>query len=248
VSSTGEIPVFLAGVQDGWHAIPPEGIMRGCDGHAWSACGLIVRVARDDSGEPRSWQPGEPPQSCRPCPACFWTAAAKTGQLDAALETLNDPLARATAAAVVAGSGWFLAGDWDDSSGLQLLAAVTRHAPAELVSEGCAEGDCDHDGRCPARTACPACSLQAGSWAGEWEGQFRDECTILAPCAVLLAIADHFGVTAPAAAPGDISVREACALAIRRHAAERDGIPGQAAGREQAAAFILPAAPEAPGG
>jgi hypothetical protein len=45
--------------------------------------------------------------------------------------------------------------------------------------------------------ACQACSLQAGSWAGEWEGQYAVECTIPAPCGVLTALAEYFKVESP---------------------------------------------------
>ena len=40
-----------------------------------------------------------------------------------------------------------------------------------------------------AAVACGACSLQAGGWAGEWEGQFT--LTVPAPCRVLLALTAH---------------------------------------------------------
>jgi len=89
--------------------------------------------------------------------------------------------------------------DPGDGHVLQLLAHVSRHEPGQLVSEGCAEGDCDHgDGACPSDAGCPACSIQAGSWAHAWEGTWLAECTIEAPCGVLLAIAGHYGVQVPA--------------------------------------------------
>jgi len=75
-----------------------------------------------------------------------------------------------------------------------------------LVPEDCAEGSCDHGvyeddhgdkdevWTCPypdATVGCAACSVQAGSWAGEWEGQYAEECTVAAPCDVLRALARH---------------------------------------------------------
>jgi hypothetical protein len=90
--------------------------------------------------------------------------------------------------------------DADDGHVLQLLTAVSRHEPARLVAEGCAEDDCDHEpGECPADSGCPACSLQAGPWAHDFEGLYLPECTIPAPCGPLLAIAGHYGVQVPGA-------------------------------------------------
>ena len=90
---------------------------------------------------------------------------------------------------------------------VQLLAHASAHRPVLLLPEACADGDCNHpadtDGpgraaRCAADglLACPACSLQTGDWAGEWEGQFQPECTIAAPCEVLRTMAANFAVLA----------------------------------------------------
>jgi hypothetical protein len=181
---------FLTGVQDGWHAIDAATIAPGCAGHAWSVCSQLVRVARDDL---QPYDPFVPPQSHAPCPACRWAVAAVTGTLDAALESPPGGLARDTAAAVLA---WAREEDRDPDDGhvLQLLAAVSRHSPAVLLGEACAEGDCDcGPGECPGEPGCPACSLLTGPWAHGYEGLCMLECTIPAPCAPLLAIAGHFG-------------------------------------------------------
>jgi hypothetical protein len=87
--------------------------------------------------------------------------------------------------------------DADSPRWAQLLGHVTAHRPVVLVPHDCAGGDCDHDdpAECLAvgvALACQACSVQAGSWAGEWQGQY--ELTVPAPCSVLSAMATAFGV------------------------------------------------------
>jgi hypothetical protein len=78
---------------------------------------------------------------------------------------------------------------------VRLLACVTRHSPVLLTSEECAE-ECAEDDA--GRMACPGCSLAYGDEAGDRAGMFRPECTVLAPCGVLLAMAAHYGVPVPA--------------------------------------------------
>jgi len=188
---------FLTVVHRGWHAIDATDIDPGCTAHAWSVCATIVRVAKD---EYQPYDPAVVPGSYDPCQECLWTVAARTDTLDAALARLTDPLAHDTVAAIFneAGRLGFLgqydANPMDDPATLQLVATVARHAPVILVAEGCAEGDCAHAGSCPGDLACRACSLQEGSWAGAGEGMYREECTVPAPCAVLLALAKHAGV------------------------------------------------------
>lgn len=193
---------FLSGVQDGFHAVgnAPDAL-KSCTDHAWSVCGQIVRVAWSAEQFPVPYSPGEAPQSLDPCPACMWEVAARTDTLEAVLATLGDPLAHDVATAILNEAHRDLA--LDDPAVLQLLTAVTRHSPALLVAEDCAEGDCDHpSGEHPGqREACRACSLQDGSWAGEWDGQYRPECTIPSPCAPLLALAASFGVAVPGSTP-----------------------------------------------
>jgi hypothetical protein len=87
-----------------------------------------------------------------------------------------------------------------------MLGSVTAHAPEVFADEDCWDGGCGHrpDDRrddpaweCPlpeAFLACGGCSVRLGSWAGECEGSFAEECTIAAPCAVLTTIGRHFGV------------------------------------------------------
>lgn len=199
---------LIAGVQDGWHAIEPLGVRMGgwlgCNDHASALCGATVRIARDENDAERPYSPGEPPQSHDPCPACMWEVAARTDTFEAVLATLADPLAHEVATAILNDAliAEGTAGPFDNDHALQVLTAVTRHCPVQLVEEGCGEGDCDHeDGECPSSPACRACSLQAGPWAHSWEGQYMDECTIAAPCAPLLAIAAHYGLPEVPAGP-----------------------------------------------
>lgn len=186
---------FLAGVHHSWHAIEAAQDRFGDPLHAGAVCGAVVRpaVSRDDESRPQPYDVASFPVSLDPCPACRWVVAARTGTLEAALAALSDPLAHDVAAAVLAEAARDER-EPDDPMTMQLLTAVSRHAPVALVSEGCSEGDCDHEGDCPSSSACRACSLQAGSWAGEWEGQYMAECRIPAPCAPLLALTAHYEV------------------------------------------------------
>lgn len=127
---------------------------------------------------------------------------------DVLARLIPDPLIAVTAAAMIVEAvsmGRYGAEDSRDPAHTQLLAAISSHAPVILLPEDCAEDSCEHyppgydplGGKgfeCPrpeASVACAACSLQAGSWAGEWEGTFRSECRILAPCAPLTQLAEH---------------------------------------------------------
>lgn len=201
---------YLTGVGRGWHAVslPSMEYLRTgpADSVAFAECGELVRVAPEVGAYNRA----DVPVSHDPCQACAWTVAAQTGTLEreagllvptgndlaALTRVLPDPvLAAKIARAILA------APDWEPGhpADVQLLATVAAHAPVLLLPEGCAEGDCEHGDECDypeASAGCKACSLQAGSWAGEWEGQFREECQIPAPCRVLLALAEHAGVTA----------------------------------------------------
>jgi hypothetical protein len=215
---------YLTGVGRGWHAIdlPSMDYLRTgpADSVAFAVCGELVRVA------PRSgaYNRGDVPVTYGPCQMCAWTVAAATGTLEqeiarlepkgnelaALARVLPDPMLAAKICRAI-----LTEPDWEPGhpASIQLLAKVAVHRPVLLLPEGCAEGDCGHitdDAECSypdAAVGCKACSLQTGSWAGEWEGQFREECTIPAPCAVLLALAKYAGVTehppAPASRTGE---------------------------------------------
>lgn len=175
-------------------------------------CGLVVQVAQKYDGFDRR-------RTDRTCPTCAWTHAVRTGTDAVAAELaaldsagpagptsaggggleLPVPLrAAARVAAAVLAAADAPGSDHDPThpATVQLLATVTAHAPTGLLEQDCAEGDCEHDpGLCPiAVVACPACSVRAGSWAGEWEGSYQSECTIPGPCEVLRTLAAHHHV------------------------------------------------------
>ncbi|MHA6631812.1 hypothetical protein ACU61A_40820 [Pseudonocardia sichuanensis] len=210
-------PPLLTGVSDGlWHAVErivpplpaPPRLAVPVQGVA--LCGLVVRVAQKYGRFDRRQFLD------RTCPTCAWIHALRTGTetaelavltgyehtstVDAQLELeLRVPLGAAArvAAAILAVAGASGSDDdREDPAIVQLLATVTAHAPTALLAEECAEGGCEHDVRpCPPiGVACPACSVRAGGWAGEWEGGFRPECTIAGPCEVLRALAAHHHV------------------------------------------------------
>ncbi|HEX6359499.1 hypothetical protein [Actinophytocola sp.] len=169
------------------------------------------------------WGPfvhGNPYLRTNRCAACGWLVAIDLLTIQQELDALApsadvrpvfarllaDPAPAATIceAIVTAATADDDAFDLDHPVTVQLLAHVTAHEPRLLVPEACAEDECHHmpadapDGwRCPlpdARVACAACSTLAGSWAGEWQGTFLDQCTVTAPCGVLLTVAQHYGV------------------------------------------------------
>ena len=176
-------------------------------------CGLAVQVAQDYDGFDRR-------RFDRTCPTCAWTHAVRTeavavefaelaalsgsgpvststsgsGELD--LPVPHGAAARVAAAVLAAADAPGSDYDRTHPATVQLLATVTAHAPTALLDADCAEGGCEHNSEpCPiAAVACPACSVRAGSWAGEWEGVYQRECTIPGPCEVLRTIAAHHHV------------------------------------------------------
>ena len=199
---------FLTGVGGGrWHAISRESMAclrtGPADSVAFAECGELVRVALKFGAYDRA----AIPVLYHPCHTCAWTVAAETKTLDheiglmvprdGELAALAQVLPNPTIAARLARTLIARAArdeDYGQEKLIQLLAAVSAHAPVRLVSEDCADGGCSHEGRCPGQVAREACSLQAGEWAGEWAGQFLKECTVPAPCPVLAAIAGYAGV------------------------------------------------------
>ena len=79
-----------------------------------------------------------------------------------------------------------------------LLAHAARHRPVITVCETCSEEGSaaahgPHVAQCPqAAVRCDECSFTAGSWAGERQGV--GECVVAAPCSVLTALAEHYGI------------------------------------------------------
>jgi hypothetical protein len=155
------------------------------------------------------------------CPTCGWAVALAQDTIPAELNAitpdptelpaltriLDEPLiAVRLCEAILADNDLATYYDRDHEHIRDLLGHATAHAPTLIVPETCAEDDCDHrpDGqpldtwRCPdAAAACPTCSVRAGMWAGAWEGQYATECTVPAPCSVLTALADHYGIRSP---------------------------------------------------
>lgn len=199
-----------------WHAVPRANMLYAREGFAVADCGAYVEIAR---AELQPYRRAGHPVSFGPCPECAWAAALANGTLDeeaarlaptgkdrdVLARLLPDPSVAVQAARDILAAARHEHGPWglEDNPApvIQLLAAVTRHVPVVLVPDAGAEGECDcgyenddgtwHEcGRQQASVACEACSLLAGPWAGEWEGHFRDECTIAAPCAVLTRLAE----------------------------------------------------------
>jgi len=191
----------VTGVEGGrWHGVerlyPPRGADAGECGRA--LCGALVRVAVRVG----VFDPDRVP--ARTCLECGWRAAIAAGTVAERVRALAGEegapgLAARVAEAVVAEAdgpyGYF---DLDHPYTVQLLVAVSAHAPAALVAEECCDRDCEHPGDRPCPTvapACLACSEQTGAWAGEREGVCLPEATIAAPCEVLRTLAAHYRVT-----------------------------------------------------
>lgn len=175
-----------------WHALhrqlesePPN--------NGLSCCGHLVTVASRYPVFDRAQIRGAV------CPSCAWSVALPLGPTALAAEVtllrsagFGDLLA-GIAVAVLAERE---ADGTCDEVATQLLATVSRHTPVELVDLDCAESGCEHpaDGvSCPTvGWACPTCSIRTGSWAGEWEGRYFEQCTVTSPCGVIAALADFY--------------------------------------------------------
>jgi hypothetical protein len=202
------------------HAIPHDfatwAVQNGDDGwrlHTGACCGASVEIARA-WGEFRrgtEWT-DRYNEVGQLCPHCCWAVALdlKTTEAELAAITPTGPELSAltrllpggptpavdVCQQVLARRGCDDERDPDSECWAQILGTITAHRPELLVDEVCGEGSCDHDddkNRCYAGSvvACAACSIRAGSWAGEWEGQY--ECTVAAPCSALLAMAAKYG-------------------------------------------------------
>ncbi|MEV4753027.1 hypothetical protein AB0K21_42350 [Streptosporangium sp. NPDC049248] len=205
---------FIAGVDPGtgMHAIPHDYAVRALaegSGESGALCGrralVATRVGAFDRATLPTW--------ATVCPHCAWAVAATgAGAVERELNTLtptgadrealkqllDDPLIiRHLCEAIIAAAGQPDAEGLDDAV-IELLAHASTHAPVLLRSWDCAAEECHHPpGECPCAVACAACSLRAGSWAGEQEGTYRRECTISAPCQVLTTLAAHLNPPAP---------------------------------------------------
>ena len=199
-----------------WHAVEQIHPRRAGELREWGTalCGDVVTVSRHGMFVPDRWVGRE-------CHRCVWTWAIRTDTLAdryahlSALATLDTPaagqaalftawsLAAQVAQAVVAAqTGPAADYELDHPYTVAVLAMVSAHAPLALIAADCAEGGCGHDvedgSGCPSvGSACRACSLVSGGWAGEWADRFLPEATIGAPCAVLRALAGHYGIGVP---------------------------------------------------
>jgi hypothetical protein len=207
----------MTGIAAGvWHAVervwPPRVPGDPEQGLAMCGRGGVTAVAAKLGGfDPNRYRD-------RTCHECAWAAAIRVGTLDAELARLGradrtqtdpalmeapEPLAARVARAIVAAKSAPGADcELDHPATVQLLGAVSAHAPTRLIAEECAEGGCEHPGAQPCPTvavACLTCSQLTGGWAGEWEGMCMPECTVAAPCEVLRTLAAHYGITPEAA-------------------------------------------------
>lgn len=162
-------------------------------------CGRTVRISRDwgsfERGNEKVGQLGA-------CARCAWTVAVATGTTGRELEAI-----RAAGVPVLDALERLLPNPWlyleicrklvadmenegPDGRFVQLLTAATEHRPRVLLDGMCSDGSCDHDEQprdCYAEAdtvACWACTISAGSWAGEYEGQVEvlvsaEECPVL---------------------------------------------------------------------
>lgn len=250
-ATTGASADFLAGHSGAngatvWHAVPRANMLYAREGFAAADCGAYVEIAK---AELQPYRRDAHPVSFGPCPECAWGVAHANGTLDDEAARLaptgkdRDVLARllpdssiaVRAARDILAAARHEHGPWDlehnPAPVIQLLATVTRHAPVVLVPEACAEGEHDcgafRECRRNATTACGACSLQARDWAGQWEGHFRDECTIAAPCAVLTRLAEAAGGALEDARKAAETLarweRERAAEATERHRSGQQG-------------------------
>jgi len=191
----------VTGVEGGrWHGVervyPPRAADTGECGRA--LCGALVRVAVRVGVFDPDRVPGPT------CLECGWRAALAAGTVPDRVRALSadegaSGLAARVAEAVVAeASGSYGYFDLGHPYTVQLLVAVSAHAPAAVVAADCVDGDCEHAGQrsCPrVGLVCLGCSELTGSWDGEREGACLPEVTIGAPCEVLRALAAHYRVT-----------------------------------------------------
>jgi hypothetical protein len=197
---------YLTGVQQGWHAVARDALkfaatMSSGVQIAQAECGALVRVSKHGG-----YVRGGYPVMHEPCPVCAWTVAVATDASESELDLITpdfaefdalaglglDPLLPVKLVRAILGGGE----DKSDPAVIRQLAAVSAHQPGRAVSEACAEGDCGHDPCTGGQAVCWTCSLRSGDEAGEWAGRLMDECTVVAPCGILSALAAHYGIAA----------------------------------------------------
>lgn len=206
--TTVKFLIGTGGSSDGLHAVK-ERHHTSPRSHVPSVCGPFVTIAKKWGEFIRG---NEYVDRRDLCPECAWLVALEHGTADAELavrrpkgaawralqRALPDPLMFVRLCDRLLELGRENDADHDELA--RLLGHVTAHQPVVLLAEGCTEGDCDcgNDDACygdEPTVVCMACSVLAGSWAGEWEGQVH---IAVPPCGVLPAVAAHYGVSAVA--------------------------------------------------
>jgi hypothetical protein len=213
---------FVTGAGAGhlWHAVDrdqAEHEIAQATGVAEAVCGALARVTMYDVYDRLTV-----PAGYGLCALCAWTVAIATSSTERELRLLTPDdhvaagLARASAppflavnicrAVLTHESSPDAEGGLDHEATVQILAHATSHRPALAIAEDCAENDracrhrppaaalswrCDYPG---ADALCLACTLRAGSWAGELQGDIMEECRVPAPCGVLRALAGRYGI------------------------------------------------------
>lgn len=183
------------------------------DATPWAVCGDMVRLApKWGAYERGSIYLNQ--DSRVNCQACAWIVAAArddmaaeiaavkpdAGSLPVLTTALGDPLIGVLlleAIAADANLGGQTTGRFRRTQRADLLALAAQHQPEILVCEECAESFRNtHEGaQCPAQTvACLGCTATAGPWAGEWEHQPLEQCTVPAPCSVLNTLCQHYTI------------------------------------------------------
>lgn len=192
------------------HAVEHLDAVRPHQQHVATVCGSTATVALRWGEFVR----GNPNLACHElCPVCAWSVALELGTTKAEIGHLTPNAADLAALrrAMPDPLMWVrILEHLLDPDGLEevehdplahLLAHVTAHRPVLLLQDDCVADGCEHEnpddcyGETPA-VACLECSVLAGPWAGEWEGQVV--ITVPAPCAVLPAVAAHYDIPAVA--------------------------------------------------
>jgi len=180
--------------------------------HAAALCRRVVKLATAWGPYSRDAALEYPPR----CPDCVWILAMHRGVVDeeiAAFTThdafdaavftarLGDDVGERLLTAIAYDPAlWHGADRIAPSHRSQLLGHASRHLPSIGLCEECADiGVANanaHGETCPAlEVTCPGCTVTAhGMWAGEWNGTFLPECTVSAPCSVLMTLAAHYQI------------------------------------------------------
>lgn len=204
---------YFAAYAGGQHAVRREAIRGGAGPDGGS---LVARTLCGQLAVPAPVRyDGDTGSLLHDCLECAWRAAFSRGTTAAQARRLTpasgereilarhmpDPLIAPSTAArflALADAGALEPGH---PALVQVLATITRHRPVIAMSESCSDGECGHiPGDAEPGTVCPSpdatvicggCTLHAGGWAGEREGQLFPACTIPAPCAVLTSLAEY---------------------------------------------------------